>query len=985
MKQHNHVSIIVLVFLIMIASIYAGTTGKIRGVVTDARTGEPLAGVNIIIKGTLLGAATDINGEYIILLVPPEEYRVEATMIGYKTAIATNVKVAIDRTTSLDFELEESILEGEAVIVEAQRDLVKTDVSASESSISQENMVTTPFYNRVEDVIGMQAGVTGNIIEGEIKIREGDAWETDILVDGYSTSDPKYNRPVFTISPGTVQEINVIRGGYNAEYGESRSGVVNIVTTDPSDDFHINIDYQLEFPSLRHGGSNYYDPKVMWQYRLYDGSNADSASYLVRYEGITNDTIRWEGWVAYADRLLNDGNPDNDLTAEEARELWRWRHRPVEYGTEYGHNVDIAMSGGFKFLPWNVNYLAGIKYENRPYNLPQTKDSYTEGAFTLKLVNKLGSNTRLTLTAMHSRVASVTQGSSSSHWSTEDRLSYAGGSGERFYFFRHPLNDRLSTLLGLKLLHIFNSKRFIEADVSYFGSDWDVRTGPESPPEKGKYFHGRLYYDPQSGWIPKELGVDDNVSGFRMYGGGTTWDDSYGRRYAVTAALVDQFHPAHELKAGIDFSYNVVVEDRIKWDGDDSTKTFIYEFNVPPIKFSAYIQDKIEFEGMIANIGLRWDYYAVNGSRSDIHRVLDYPSNSAALAAYLNGEFPSRRPQGTSYLSPRVGVSFPLTVDSKVYFNFGHFVQIPNNEALFSTQLNLSPNEDRIQLMGNPFMTFMKTINYEIGYDQNVSDYFQFHIGAFYKDYSNSQSGMVYAHADQSLVTEWFAQREYREIRGIDIEIRRAVGRFFTGYINFNITQKSVSDLSVPGISQIPIITDTPTIGVNGELKGVPRPIVEEITPYGRGVITLSAPENWGPRIANYPILHKTRLSMALFYSGPQLVEHPDETFRNQHPDVKFYTIPYFSSNLRLTRNFSLLNRIQLELYLDISNLIVSKYRNIDRNIGGKDYYDDLWRNGKTDKVGSENVSDQRILRTESDNLYRGNISTYVLGMRLIL
>jgi hypothetical protein len=980
MKQYKCVSITILL-LITLGSIYAGTTGKIRGIVTDAANGEPLAGVNIIIKRTFLGAATEVNGEYIILQIPPGEYTVETNLIGYKTAIATGVKVEIDRTVSINFELIESILEGEAVIVEAPRDLIGTDVSASISAITQENMVTTPFYSRVEDVIGMQAGVTGNIIEGEIKIREGDAFETDILVDGYSTSDPKFNRPVFTISPGTVQEINVIRGGYNAEYGESRSGVVNIVTTDPSHDFHVNIDYQLEFPSKRHGGRDYYDPKTMWQYRLYDGPNADSASYLVRYEGITNDTIRWEGWAAYADRLLNDANPDNDLTAEEARELWRWRHRPVEYGTEFGHNIDISMSGGTELLPWDVHYLAGFKYENRPYNLPQTKDSYTEAAFTLKLVNKLGLNTRLTFTALHSHAASVTQGSSSSHWSTEDRLSYGGGSGERFYFFRHPLNDRFSTLLGLKLLHIFSSKRFIEADISYFGTSWDVRTGPASPADEGRNFHGRLYYDPQSGWIPREQGVDDKVSGFRMYGGGTTWDDSYGRKYAMSAALVDQFHPAHELKAGFDFSYNEVVENRIKWDNDDSTQTFIYEFNVPPIKFSAYIQDKIEFEGMIANIGLRWDYYAVNGTRSNIHRVLDYPSNSAALAAYLNGEFPSERPSGTSYLSPRLGVSFPLTVNSKVYFNFGHFVQIPNNEVLFSTQLNLSPNEERIQLMGNPFLTFMKSINYEIGYDQNVLDYFQFHIGAFYKDYSNSQSGMVYAHADQSLVTEWFAQREYREVRGIDIEIRRAVGRFFTGFFNFNITQKSVSDLSVPGISQIPIITDTPSIGVNGELKGVPRPIVEEITPYGRGVITLSAPENWGPRISNYPILHKTRLSFGLFYSGPQLVNHPDGTFREQHPDVKFYTIPYFSSNLRITRNFNVWANTQFELYLDISNLLVSNYR----NIGGKDYYNDLWRNGKTDKVGSEDVSDKRILRTESDNLYRGNYSTYVLGMRLIL
>lgn len=967
------------VLLVSNLTVFAGTTGKIKGIIKDAKSGEPLPGVNVVIQGTTLGAATDADGFYIILLVPPGNYTMEASMIGYTTKLATEVHVNIDRTAIVDFNLEQEVLKGDVVVVEAKRDLVRLDVSASETAISKKNMENIPFVRRVEDAIGMQAGVTGNIIEGEISIRQGDASETNVLVDGYSTTDVKFNRPVFAVSTGAVQEIEVIRGGYNAEYGQARSGVINIVTKDPSDEFHLNVDYQAELPGQHHGGRNRYDPQRMWQYQLYDGPNSMDSTLIVRYEGITPDTIRFEGWNSYSNRLLGDSNPDNDLTSTEAKELWEWRHRPIDYGKDFGHNLDLSLSGGGKFLPWRTNILASVKYQNRPYTFPQSRDKFVDEAFTIKLVNRFSSSTRLTLTGLHDHIATVTEGSSTSSWSGEDRLSYGGGGSEPFYFFRKPTVDRYSTLLGLKLLHIFSPTMFFQFDASSFSTDWTIGTGKAARPEDGRLFHNRLYYDPESGWIPRSLGADDEVSGFRMYGGGTTWDNSYGRKYTARAALVDQFHPAHELKAGFEFRYDVINEDRTKWKDDDSTKTFLWRSKAEPFQMGAYIQDKIEFQGMIANIGVRWDYYNVNGERPDVFRTLEYATNEDIFLALKDGTFPTRRPKAKFYFSPRIGVSFPITTSSKVYFNYGHFVQIPNSEAMYSTTLDF--NMPRVQWMSNAFLTYQKSINYELGVDQNVKGYFQFHVGLFYKDYSDVQSGMVYAHVDQSLVEEWPLQREYREVRGIDIEIRKSTGRFLTGFFNYNVTQKSVSNLEIPGLSDIPIITDNPTLGVNGELKGVPLPNIPELTPYGRGVITLSAPENWGPRVADYPILHKTRASFSVFYTGPVLVNHPDGSFREQHPDVKFYTIPYLSSNLRITRNINVLKNTNVELYLDIGSIFSTKYR----NIGGRDYYDDLFINGKTDKVGSEDVSNKLILRTESKDLYRGKVHTYMLGLRFLL
>jgi len=676
-----------LIFLILIltVSVFAATTGKIRGVVTDAQTGDPIAGVNVFLTGKPLGGATNADGVYIILRVPPGQYEVQANMLGYNSITKQNVKVESDRTITLDFELQESILEGEGVVIVAERDLVKLDVSASETNIQQAEMKEVPFANRVENIIAMQAGVTGNLEEGELKIREGGASEVNVLIDGFSTVDAKFAKVTFPVNKGSIEEVKILRGGYNAEYGEARSGIVNIVTKDPGEKLQISLDYQLEPAGLRHAGPNRYNSSGYWLDDLYDGPDSDEESNIVRYEGITPDTKKWEGWNAYSDRLLNDSNPNNDLTAEEARELWRWRHRPIEYGKLAGHNIDLAVSGGIKLLPWDMSVLSGFKYENRPFTYPQALDNYEETGYSLKIVNKFNENNHLTLFALHNIVNTVSRDRAGSNWSNEVKLAYNGGDSEYFYPYRKPFVDNKTTLLGMKILNVMTPSRYFEADISYFRTSWDTGKFPNSPENRGRTFHGRLYYDPQAGYVPVELGVNDDVSGYRMYGGASSEDYSYSDRYNARISMVDQFHPSHELKTGFEFKFSHLVEDRLHLHDDDPAKKFLWEYDVSPIELSAYIQDKVEFWGMIANVGVRWDYYSANKKLPDVYRTLEFPTNKAIFDSMRAGTVPLRKPSAKQYVSPRVGISFPITTNSKVYFNYGHFVQMPATEGLYST------------------------------------------------------------------------------------------------------------------------------------------------------------------------------------------------------------------------------------------------------------------------------------------------------------
>ena len=214
------------VLIIALHLLQAGTTGKIVGVVIDKVSRQPLIGANVLVNGTNFGTATDAEGRYFILQIPPKTYSVTFSMIGYKDVVVKDVKIQVDLTTTLNAELEEGVIGMDAVQVTAQRPMVQADVTYSQANITSEEIDMLPV-EELEDVVALQAGVVNS---GGLHVRGGRSGEIAYLIDGVAVTDPYDAGMAVEIENNAIQELQFISGTFNAEYGKAMSGIINIIT-----------------------------------------------------------------------------------------------------------------------------------------------------------------------------------------------------------------------------------------------------------------------------------------------------------------------------------------------------------------------------------------------------------------------------------------------------------------------------------------------------------------------------------------------------------------------------------------------------------------------------------------------------------------------------------------------------------------------------------------------------------------------------------
>ena len=237
MKFFIQIRYIILLSFLLSPQIFS-QSGKIAGKITDATTGEELPFVNVMVVGTNFGAATDLEGNYFIINISPGTYSVRASAIGYNAITVQNVKVASGFTSTENFKLQSTALElNEEVVVVAQKPLIQKDLTAS-TSIIGEDMISQLPVTDIGDVLQLQAGFVSS--GGDFHIRGGRAGQVAYQIDGVTLTDGYDGSTIVSVNTNAVQELQVISGAFNAEYGQAMSGIINIVTKDGDNELKGN-------------------------------------------------------------------------------------------------------------------------------------------------------------------------------------------------------------------------------------------------------------------------------------------------------------------------------------------------------------------------------------------------------------------------------------------------------------------------------------------------------------------------------------------------------------------------------------------------------------------------------------------------------------------------------------------------------------------------------------------------------------------------
>jgi outer membrane receptor protein involved in Fe transport len=215
--------------LLLLALPASAQTGKLAGRVTDT-AGEPVVGATVLLMGTTIGAAADLNGNYVVLGAPPGSYSVRFSSVGYQTRVVQEVRIVSNQTTTLDARLEEAVAEADEIIVTAERPIVDITLTSTMAVLSREDIAVMPVQ-MLDDIVNLQAGV----IDGHF--RGGRLGEVQYQVDGVSVNNPFDNRSTLNLDRSVLQEVQVISGTFDAEYGQAMSGVVNAVLIDGSQQY----------------------------------------------------------------------------------------------------------------------------------------------------------------------------------------------------------------------------------------------------------------------------------------------------------------------------------------------------------------------------------------------------------------------------------------------------------------------------------------------------------------------------------------------------------------------------------------------------------------------------------------------------------------------------------------------------------------------------------------------------------------------------
>ncbi len=763
----------------------AGTVGKVQGVVQDD-TGNPLPGANVVVEGTQRGATTDSDGYYAILGIDPGRQRVVASMIGYNTSAVENVSVKADFTTTLDFTLSETAIEAVEMVVTAKRPPVEPDRTSSRYVVDIFEIQNVPLARNTEDLIELQPGVS---LDGALRLRGSDHVQNTTSsqamyyeVDGVRmiNDDGSANYQQWTpLNKGALQEISVIVGGMDAEYGSASGGVLSLVSRESGARFGGQAEVRIHPPGKKHFGPNVYESAEFK--RMTGLENPWSDQDFVNYErGAANSELPGQkhhvrqdytdNWGQFVEGSLNGPISDNAgffVNARTSRVQARWPDRWGREPPNYQGSGNVTFRSGA-----NLKFKVGGIYGYR-------EQSYGMQTMTSALGGVVGGNNWWRKFYPDLRVLFHPEGfSSRGTIENTEKVAYVTAT------------------------HSLSPKTFYDIRASF--QQTTVGVG------------GAVAEGQGSQWVTSSIPRDD--WGFFLLWSNHNTVDENRKRMTLKADVTSQVQKSILGKAGFELvRYDVFLDNFQEHFGHPGRWRQLVGVGDPYVgqeghilnHLGGYVQTKMEFEGLVINAGVRGDILLMDDMWPNDAFVWPH---YWSLTRFRNALRTSADPMKS--ISPRLGISHPITERSTVRFHTGVFHTYPDKVRLYKrwywgldedTDVNGNGQIDQLEkenaLTGrNEALQYSrdiepeKTIAFEAGVDWNFAGDFVLQVTAYQKDLKGKvmrHSTLIYP--DKSLVTERASgsvlgnHRGTNSSRGFELSFRKMFSQMTSFNVSWNI------------------------------------------------------------------------------------------------------------------------------------------------------------------------------------------------------
>lgn len=734
------------------APAFAQGGATVSGILKDAASDQTLAYGNVVLLGTEYGGMSLDDGTFLITEIPPGTYTIRASYMGYKMAEKTLVRLRNGTVLNLTFELEPTVIKSETITVFGEKPLVDVTEATSTKSLAADEIAKMPVET-LEEVVVTQPGVVKQ--DDEIHIRGGRSDETLILVDGVPMKDALAGTSSAKgIDSKSVATMDLITGGWRAEYGDAMAGVINVTLKEGGETWSGFAEYGVD-----------HMPGVVTDWEHY---------FTDTYKFQLNGPLPGSGTWFPGERL--------SFFANFSGEIMNTRFPSIGTMPGGGEDLSIEYEDEFLGLPvtWSSSNVA-----------PRQANAWNAMG---KFAWKLNRNHKLTLTL--TKYLAMDQG-----FARHDISDLTRQSNRYPYQWSHFLNhysafveDRNTAVLRYR--QTFGSDMFHEFQLSRFF----VRIRQDSQkPSQDTLKDYLTQYAPQAFEWPDPAQGDDWVFHpyFYLNGDYNQYRDRFVERLTGRWDITKKWYPHHKGKMGLGLEYETIqnIEIRDPWIQRDDGLGRKDIFRAHPTKANIYLQDDIEYQGFVANVGLRSDLWfpgrlaekaaeaAIDGSSGDL-----FTEEVGQLYFRETSSIFGNRFKHT--ISPRIAISYPVTDRDNLFFNYGHFSQWPTYYYVYTHVA--SGVEDLFGNLGNINLDPQITIQYELGARHSFADNLAGDITVFVRDnfnYPTSERFTVqyYDPVEGSKEANYFLYRnsDYARTRGVELSLRKRRGRYFSGALNY--------------------------------------------------------------------------------------------------------------------------------------------------------------------------------------------------------